>query len=176
MKITFFRSHKKDWGDKQKEISDCVNAYLAKNIDFEVEFSESKTLPQLRGIHRIIDLYSKRLSEIQGRKIGQDAAKVAFKYYFGLVQEASYDECFAEALHQRNIAQAQGKKISKKEFDAMVAGLQKYYKVPVSLKDITKNEAMALIKRIHEDFVLEKGWNEMILTDEETREFLKKLE
>jgi hypothetical protein len=147
--------------------------------DFEETFElkkEGKTNEQLRGIYRIIRLYAARLSEIQGRFISEATAKELFKYKFGITCLASYDEAFREALKIRREKELLGQKMSLKDFNFLVEQLQKTFFVPKSLALLTKDEGTELIKNIHEVFVQQNGWAEMVLLSDEVRAFNEYLE
>lgn len=174
MKFTFNFSARSSFGTLQAGISKAICEFLAAEKDFEVSFDlikESKTNKQLRGIHRIIRLFALRLSEKTGNIISEKTAKELFKYQFGITCLASYDEAFKEAMKIRREKELLGQKMFLKDFNFLVEQLQRTFEVPKSLALLTKEEGMELLKKVEEEFVINRGWGEMVLTSDEQRAF-----
>jgi len=174
MKIPFLQSNKPNWTKLQVELSDAIMKYLAGGKDFEVSFDlikESKTNKQLRGIYRLIRLFALRLIEKQGNFISDKTAKELFKYQFGITRLANYDEAFREALKMRREKELLGQKMLLKDFNFLVEKLQQTFEVPKSFTLLTKEEGMELLKKVQEEFVINRSWHEMVLLPEEERAF-----
>lgn len=173
MKLTFLQSSKPNWTKLQVELSDAITKYLGCGKDFEISFDlikESKTNKQLRGIHRLIRLFALRLIEKQGNFISDETAKELFKYQFGITRLANYDEAFREALKIRR-KELLGQKMLLKDFNFLVEKLQQTFEVPKSFALLTREESMEVLKKVEEEFVINRGWHEMVLTSDEERAF-----
>ena len=174
MKIPFLFSAKSSLGDCQATVSKAVCDFLEAKKDFEVSFDlikESKTNKQLRGIYRLIRLFALRLIEKQGNFISDKTAKELFKYQFGITRLANYDEAFREALKMRREKELLGQKMLLKDFNFLVEQLQKTFEVPKSFALLTKEEGMELLNKVQEEFVINRGWHEMVLLPDEERAF-----
>ena len=174
MKIPFLQFNKQNWSKLQVELSDAIMKYLAGGMDFEVSFDlikESKTNKQLRGIYRLIRLFALRLIEKQGNFITDKTAKELFKYQFGIIRLANYDEAFREALKIRREKELLGQKMLLKDFNFLVEQLQQTFEVPKSFTLLTKEEGVELLKKVQEEFVINRGWHEMVLLPDEERAF-----
>ena len=174
MKLTFFQADKSNWTKLQVELSDAIRKYLAGGKDFEISFDlikESKTNKQLRGIYRLIRLFALRLTERTGNPISEKTAKELFKYQFGITCLASYDEAFKEAMKMRREKELLGQKMLLKDFNFLVEKLQQTFEVPKSFALLTREEGMELLKKVEEEFVINRGWHEMVLLPDEERAF-----
>ena len=174
MKLTFLQSNKPNWAKLQVELSDAITKYLGCGKDFEISFDlikESKTNKQLRGIYRLIRLFALRLIEKQGNFISDDTAKELFKYQFGITRLANYDEAFREALKIRREKELLGQKMLLKDFNFLVEQLQRSFEVPKSLALLTKEEGIRLLEEVQKEFVINRGWHEMVLLPDEERAF-----
>ena len=58
-----------------------------------------------------------------------------------------------------------------KDFNFLVEKLQQTFEVPKSLALLTKEEGMELLKKVEEEFVINRGWHEMVLLPDEERAF-----
>jgi len=58
-----------------------------------------------------------------------------------------------------------------KEIKSLVEGLQEYFRVPASFADATLEEMQVLIEKVHE-LGRERGWNNLILTNQEYQEMV----
>lgn len=174
MKFTFNFSARSSFGTLQAGISKAICDFLAAEKDFEVSFDlikESKTNKQLRGIYRLIRLFALRLTEKTGNFISEDTAKELFKYQFGIVRYANYDEAFKEAMKMRREKELLGQKMLLKDFNLLIERLRRTFEVPESLALLTKEEGMELLNKVQEEFVTNRGWHEMVLLPEEERAF-----
>jgi hypothetical protein len=84
---------------------------------------------------------------------------------------ANYDEAFREALKIRREKELLGQKMLLKDFNFLVEKLQQTFEVPKSFTLLTKEEGMELLKKVQEEFVINRGWHEMVLTSDEERAF-----
>jgi len=156
---------------------EAVNTPLdcSKLISFEDIKKADKTALQLRGIHRICKLYAARLSELQGEVVSAQTAKDSLKYLAGYTRLANYDEALQEAIKLRRIKELEtGKSMKYKEFKRVLDELQKYYEVPKSFKDATKEEISNILKFINEEFVENRKWAEMVLLPAEHRDLMER--
>ena len=102
--IEFNQSNKSTFGDKQVEVSEELTKRMASGKDFNAIFEDveqSKTYLQLKGIHKLCDLYAKRLTETQGKVFNRDMAKISIKYRLGFLELANEQEAFKEAMKIR---------------------------------------------------------------------------
>jgi len=58
-----------------------------------------------------------------------------------------------------------------KEFNSLVEGLQQKYQVPASFAEATLEEMQELIEKVHE-LGRERGWHNLILTNQEMQEMV----
>ena len=58
-----------------------------------------------------------------------------------------------------------------KDFNFLVEKLQQTFEVPKSFTLLTKEEGMELLKKVQEEFVINRSWHEMVLLPEEERAF-----
>ncbi len=174
MKIPFFFFATNSFGESQARISKAICDFLAEGKDFEVSFElikESKTKKQLRGIYRLIRLLALRLSEKTGNSISEKTAKEVFKYDFDVTRLANHDEAFKEAMRIRREKELLGEKMFLKDFYFLVDKLQKTFYVPDSFAFLTKESAMELLNKVQAEYVVNRGWHEMILLPDEERAF-----
>jgi hypothetical protein len=175
MKIEFNQNNKSTFGDKQVEVSQELTKRLASNEDFIIEFislNKSKTYLQLKGIHKLCDLYAKRLSETQGKVFTRDMAKISIKYRLGFLELANEEDAFKEAMKIRIEKKAIGVNMTIDSFDYLVNKLQKTLYLPRSFKGATKDEMVKLITEF-EDFAIRNGWHEIRLESKEKEEMIK---
>ena len=173
MKFEFYQSMKQTFGDLQKQVSRALVEFLASGKDFEIVFDfikHSKTYLQLRGIHRICRLYALRLTLNEWSSVSEDTAKEHLKYEFGIVQLANYDEAFREALVLKRKKALLGQKMTLVELNNLISNLQRTLLVPKSFANCTKEEMSKLLEKVREDFVVNRGWQEMELLPEELRD------
>jgi len=93
-------------GDIKAEFDFCNDIYSityakVSEGNFEVEFREikqSKTYLQLKGIHKLCEIYGVYMSETLGCKVNSENAKESLKYIIGYTRLANEGEALAEAL------------------------------------------------------------------------------
>jgi hypothetical protein len=93
-------------GDIKAEFDFCNNLYSIAHAkvsegSFEVEFREikqSKTYLQLKGIHKLCEIYGVYMTEALGCKVNFENAKESLKYIIGYTRLANEGEALAEAL------------------------------------------------------------------------------
>jgi len=147
---------------------------MQKGKEFQVEFKpfvKSKSYDQLKGIHKLCEIYGNYMSESLGTKISFENAKESLKYAIDYIRFANKDESTAEALRKKREKQLLGEKMTIKEFNFLVEGLQQKYQVPASFGDATLEEMQELIEKVHE-LGRERGWNNLILTNQEMQEMV----
>jgi hypothetical protein len=147
---------------------------MQKGKEFQVEFKpfvKSKSYDQLKGIHKLCEIYGNYMSESLGTKISFENAKEQLKDDIGYTRLANKDEAVAETLKIKRDLKRKNKKMTIKEFNSLVEGLQKYFRVPVSFGDATFEEMQELIEKVHE-LGRERGWHNLILTNQEMQEMV----
>lgn len=146
---------------------------LAKqNKEFQVEIKpleNPKTYNQLKGIHKLCQIYGNYMSESYGQVFSFENAKERLKYEIGFTRLANYDEALATALKEKDLIK---KTFTRKEFANLVNILQKNYQVPKSFAEATLEEMMLLIEKIHE-LGRDRGWHNLVLTSEEKKAMIK---
>ena len=163
-------------GDIKAEFDFCNNLYSIAHSkvsegSFEVEFREikqSKTYLQLKGIHKLCEIYGVYMTETLGHKVNFENAKESLKYAINYTRLANEDEAFAEACRQRRQQELSVGKMKLKDFQNLVAVLKAYYQVPASFKDATLQEMRELIEKVHE-LGRDRGWHDLVLTNQEMR-------
>jgi hypothetical protein len=141
---------------------------------FIVEFKpfvKSKSYDQLKGIHKLCEIYGNYMSESLGFKVSNENAKERLKYNINYTRLANADEALAEALRIRREKELQNENMTIKEIKSLVEGLQKYFRVPASFADATLEEMQGLIEKVHE-LGRERGWHNLILTNQEMQEMV----
>jgi len=147
---------------------------MQKGKEFEVEFKpfvKSKSYDQLKGIHKLCEIYGNYMSESLGTKISFENAKESLKYAIDYIRLANKDESTAEALRKKREKQLLGEKMTIKEFNSLVEGLQKHFPVPASFADATLEQMQELIEKVHE-LGRERKWHNLILTNQEMQEMV----
>jgi len=147
---------------------------MQKGKEFEVEFKpfvKPKSYDQLKGIHKLCEIYGNYMSEGLGVKISDENAKESLKYAIGYTRLANKDEAVAEALRYKREKKLLGINMTITEFNSLVEGLQEHFPVPVSFKDATLEEMQVLIEKVHE-LGRERGWHNLILTNQEMQEMI----
>jgi hypothetical protein len=142
---------------------------LAKqNKEFQVEIKpleNAKTYNQLKGIHKLCEIYGNYMSESYGQVFSFENAKERLKYEIGFTRLANYDEALATALREKHLIK---KTFTRREFANLVNILQKNYQVPKSFAKTTLEEMMLLIEKIHE-LGRDRGWHNLVLTSKEIK-------
>jgi hypothetical protein len=147
---------------------------MQKGKEFQVEFKpfvKSKSYDQLKGIHKLCEIYGNYMSESLGFKVSDENAKERLKYNINYTRLANADEALAEALRIRREKELEGKNMTIKEIKSLVEGLQEHFRVPASFADATLEEMQELIEKVHE-LGRERGWNNLILTNQEMQEMV----
>lgn len=166
-------------GDIKAQFDFCNNlhsiAYAkASEGSFEVEFrdiKQSKTYLQLKGIHKLCEIYAGYISEALGFKVSFENAKEDLKYKIGYTRLANEDEAFAEAQRIRREKELTGEKMKLKDFQNLVLGLKAYYQVPASFADASLEDMQILIEKIHE-LGRDRGWHKLILTSQDMQSLI----
>lgn len=147
---------------------------MQKGKEFEVEFKpfvKSKSYKQLKGIHKLCQIYGNYMSESLGAKVSPENAKESLKYAIGYTRLANTDEALAEALKIKRQKELIGEKMTIKELKSLVENLQKYYLIPASFADTTLEQMQELIEKIHE-LGRDRNWHNLILTNQEMQEMV----
>ncbi len=166
-------------GDIKAEFDFCNNlhsiAYAkASEGSFEVEFrdiKQSKTYLQLKGIHKLCEIYASYISEALGFKVNFENAKEDLKYKIGYTRLANEDEAFAEAQRIRREKELEVGKMKLKDFQNLVAILKAHYQVPASFADASLEDMQILIEKIHE-LGRDRGWHKLILTSQDMQSLI----
>jgi len=166
-------------GDIKAQFDFCNNlhsiAYArASEGSFEVEFrdiKQSKTYLQLKGIHKLCEIYAGYMSEALGFKVSFENAKEDLKYKIDYTRLANEDEAFAEAQKIRREKELTGEKMKLKDFQNLVAGLKAHYQVPASFADASLEEMQILIEKVHE-LGRDRGWHKLILTNQDMQSLI----
>lgn len=164
-------SDKMEFGDK---VYMHTKELMQKDKEFEVKFKpfvKSKSYDQLKGIHKLCEIYGNYMSESLGFKVSFENAKERLKYNINYTRLTNADEALAEALRFRREKELEGKNMTIKEIKSLVEGLQEHFRVPASFKDATLEEMQGLIEKVHE-LGREKGWHNLILTNQEMQEMV----
>jgi predicted translin family RNA/ssDNA-binding protein len=111
------------------------------------------------------------MSESLGLKVSDENAKESLKYAIGYTRLANKDEAVAETLKIKRDLKTKSKNMTINEFNSLVENLQLEYLVPASFADATLEEMQELIEKVHE-LGRERGWNNLILTNQEYQEMI----
>ena len=164
-------SDKMEFGDK---VYLHTKELMQKGKEFQVEFKpfvKSKSYDQLKGIHKLCEIYGNYMSEGLGVKISFENAKENLKYAIDYTRLANKDEAIAETLKIKRNLKTKSKNMTIKEFNSLVEGLQLEYLVPASFGDATLEQMQVLIEKVHE-LGRERGWHNLILTNQEMQEMV----
>ena len=149
---------------------------LAKqNKEFQVEIKpleNAKTYNQLKGIHKLCEIYQNYISQSLGELVSFENAKESLKYAIDYTRLANDDEAMATALKIKREKSLENKKMTKQDFKNLKEGLKQNYRVPKSFAEATLEEMMLLIEKIHE-LGRDRGWHNLVLTSEDTKEMIK---
>jgi hypothetical protein len=149
---------------------------MQKGKEFEVEFKpfvKSKSYDQLKGIHKLCEIYGNYMSEGLGVKISFENAKESLKYAIDYTRLANKDEAVAETLKIKRDLKTKSKNMTINEFNSLVEGLQLKYPVPASFADATLEQMQELIEKVHE-LGRDRKWHNLILTNQEMQEMEQK--
>ena len=147
---------------------------MQKGKEFQVEFKpfvKSKSYDQLKGIHKLCEIYGNYMSESLGLKVSFENAKENLKYAIDYTRLANKDEAVAETLKIKRDLKTKNVNMTINEFNSLVEGLQLEYLVPASFGDATLEEMQGLIEKVHE-LGRERGWHNLILTNQEMQEMV----
>jgi hypothetical protein len=147
---------------------------MQKGREFQVEFKpfvKSKSYDQLKGIHKLCEIYGNYMSESLGLKVSFENAKENLKYAIDYTRLANKDEAVAETLKIKRDLKTKNVNMTINEFNSLVEGLQLEYLVPASFGDATLEEMQVLIEKVQE-LGRERGWNNLILTNQEYQEMI----
>ena len=146
---------------------------IKQNKEFQVEIKplkKAKTYLQLKGIHKLCEIYGNYMSESEGQVFSFENAKERLKYEIGFTRLANYDEALAIALREKDFLNKNF--FLNIEFANLVNILQKNYQVPKSFAKASLEEMMLLIEKIHE-LGRDRGWHNLVLTSEDTKAMIK---
>ena len=166
-------------GDIKAQFEFCNNLYSIAHAkvsegSFEVEFREikqSKTYLQLKGIHKLCEIYASYMSEALGFKVSFENAKEHLKYTIDYTRLANENEAVAETLRQKRLKDLEGEKMKKIQLNNMTEGFKINLKVPASFADASLEEMQILIEKIHE-LGRERGWHNLILTNQDMQSLI----
>lgn len=147
---------------------------MKKGKEFQVEFKpfvKSKSYDQLKGIHKLCEIYGNYMSESLGVKISDENAKESLKYAIDYTRLANKDEAVAETLKIKRDLKKDNINMTITEFNSLVKGLQENFRVPASFADATLEQMQELIEKVHE-LGRERGWYNLILTNQEMQEMV----
>ena len=164
-------SDKMEFGDK---VYIHTKELMQKGREFQVEFKpfvKSKSYDQLKGIHKLCEIYGNYMSESLGLKVSFENAKENLKYAIDYTRLANKDEAVAETLKIKRDLKTKNVNMTINEFNSLVEGLQLEYLVPASFGDATLEEMQVLIEKVQE-LGRERGWNNLILTNQEYQEMI----
>jgi hypothetical protein len=149
---------------------------LAKqNKEFQVEIKpleNAKTYNQLKGIHKLCEIYQNYISQSLGELVSFENAKESLKYAIDYTRLANDDEAMATALKIKREKSLENKKMTKQDFKNLKKGLKQNYQVPKSFAEASLEEMMLLIEKIHE-LGRDRGWHNLILTSDDTKAMIK---
>lgn len=160
MKFIFIKKDdKRTFADKiYLAVKDLI--FDGKEIEVEIKpLVKSKSYPQLKGIHKLCEIYGNYMSEALGIKVSFENAKENLKYAIDYLRLANIDEATAEAFRYKREKEINSKKMTVKEFKSTIEGLQRAHKVPASFKDATLEEMQEIIEKVHELGKKEVGIN-----------------
>jgi hypothetical protein len=147
---------------------------IASKKDFVVKFENfkvSKSYQQLKGIHKLCQIYCEYMQEALGEKVPFECAKESLKYTIDYTRLATYDEAISETLKLKRQKKILGVKMTIAEFNSIVRALQLNLKVPRSFAEATLEEMQELIEKVHE-LGREMKWHNLQLTNYEMQEMV----
>jgi hypothetical protein len=144
------------------------------NKEFEIEFKpffKSKSYNQIKGIHKLCQIYANYMSDTIGSKVSFENAKISLKYAIDYTRLANQDEAFVEVLRMKREKEVLGIKITIKEFNSLVENLQLNLKVPKSFKEASLEEMQDIIQKVHE-LGIDRKWHNLQLSNHEIQEMI----
>lgn len=163
-----------DNSKKKDEVYLHCRYLIANKKDFVVKFENIKTdksYQQLKGIHKLCQIFGEYLQEALGEKLSFESAKISLKYAVDYLRLATYEEAIAETLKIKRQKEVLGEKMTITEFNSLVKGLQLNLKVPRSFADASLEEMQDLIERVHE-LGQQRKWHNLQLTSYEMQEMI----
>jgi len=151
-----------------------VKDLMNDNKEFEVEFKQffkNKSYNQIKGIHKLCQIYGEYMQEALGEKVSFECAKESLKYTIDYTRLATYDEAISETLKLKRQKEILGIKMTIAEFNSLVKNLQLNLKVPKSFKEASLEEMRELIEKVH-DLGKERKWHNLQLTSYEMQEII----
>lgn len=147
---------------------------IANKKDFVVKFENfkvSKSYEQLKGIHKLCQIYGEYMQEALGQTVPLESAKESLKYAIDFTRLATYEEAISETLKLKRQKEILGVKMTIAEFNSIVKALQLNLKVPRSFAEATLEEMQGLIEKVHE-LGRERKWHNLQLTNYEMQEMI----
>lgn len=133
------------------------------------ELPNNKTYAQLKGIHKLCEIYRSYINETQGLNLSFNNAKEKLKYDIDYTRLATKDEAEAQAI---NFCIIQGKFFGKKiNSDYITNVLQNNFYVPKSFAKATLSEMQDVIEKT-EQLGKDIGCNELFLTSNEKQQMV----
>lgn len=151
----------------------CKNLIASKK-DFIIKFENfkvTKSYQQLKGIHKLCQIYGDYLKEATGDKISFDNSKLALKYAVNYTRLANHDEAFSEVLRMKREKEILGIKLKIIEFNSLVKGLQLNWQVPKSFTEASLEEMQEVIQRVHQ-LGIDRNWHNLNLTNQDMQEMI----
>lgn len=128
-----------------------------------------KTYAQLKGIHKLCEIYKNYINETQGLNLSFNNAKEKLKYDIDYTRLATKDEAEAQAI---NFCIIQDKFFGKKiDSNHITNVLQNNFYVPKSFAKATLSEMKTLIEKT-EQLGRDIGCNELFLTSNEKQQMV----
>ena len=139
-------------------------------VKFEY-FNLNKSYQQLKGIHKLCQIYCEYMQEALGEKVPFECGKESLKYAIDYTRLATYDEAVSQTLKLKREKEILGVKMTITEFNSIVKGLQINLKVPRSFAEATLEQMQELIKKVHE-LGRERKWHNLQLTNYDMQEMV----
>jgi len=165
----------------EKPLDFADNVYLEivslakQNKEFQVEIKpleNAKTYNQLKGIHKLCEIYQDYISQSLGEPVSFENAKESLKYAIDYTRLANDDEAMATALKIQREKSLESKKMTKQDFKNLKEGLKQNYRVPKSFAEASLEEMMLLIEKIQE-LGRDRGWHNLFLISEDNKAMIK---
>lgn len=173
IKEFIFTSNDDNSKKKDQVYLQCKDLTASKK-DFVVKFENfkvSKSYQQLKGIHKLCQIYGEYMQEALGQVVPLEIAKESLKYAIDYTRLATYEEAFAETLRLKRANYPFWNKMPIAEFNKYVKALQLNFKVPRSFAEATLEEMRELIQKVHE-LGHERKWQNLQLTSYEMQEMV----
>jgi hypothetical protein len=151
-----------------------VKDLMNNNKEFEIEFKpffKNKSYNQIKGIHKLCQIYGEYMQEALGEKVPFECAKENLKYTIDYIRLATYDEAISETLKLKRQKEILGIKMTIAEFNSLVKNLQLNLKVPKSFKEASLEEMQNIIRKVHE-LGIDRRWYNLQLSNHEMQEMI----